>query len=1371
VLHVSSSSSNAMMSNGGSGNGGGSNAVGGGCKTTEELRREASAGNWTLAGDVDLRKHLECLADTVESTAKQLEESITDLESKLLATQTAIGNAHNRFSLLSHCQFVESRVYEDDDDDDEDGEEAEDGEGRKDKAAGHEAAAAATPPNPELDFVQNATVALQNSLAFVNRAFHQVKFDESDSEEEDFLVKCMEPVYESKNFYHLRNLPHVIGSTSFMSDDVIGLDHLKEGRSRSRNQFNKEDNEDGDENEDHESFSEDESEEEEDDEDEDKLEQSTKNQKAGNADKDPTSRLIQDESDFSISEEEEGLGDFKGRRRSRQESSDKTATSQIQPRQSLSPPHTPSKRRTLIGAAGTKPPLQRRGSKTSVGTTASVRSKKSIASSKRSTLFDDSSDNSESSDNLFKSADSKKVTTAVKSKHTISDNKEDKMQSNPGGDFLNELAQKLGNGGGKIGGGGKVPASAVASSATSSAYISREPKSESGDILDPLTPTTKVNSTEEEVKAKSVFQFDGKKNKEGEDKKDQTTKVFASNKKSIFDDSDDDDELFATTTTTSNKKPAKTKEQDIKVAVNKKVAVVTKQVEKPKKKPSLFSTTSSDEDDSMEDLFASVGAKKKPEVIGDGDATKNAQKTDENKSSTVQQSSDKKRGLFDSTTSGEEDKDMSSVKTSTKKKPIGGVAMFGPATASHVSPKSPPLVAKQTSETKPDDAKSTLLPPASVDSQQTLSNSEFRASVNKADSEMAKTDDNVNSAGNEKSATDDAKKSEMANAETAEATRTKIQEKLKQIDVKKPLGGISMFGGFDPAKVGPKKSSPVEIVAPEKSDSGPEVVDTKPDGDGAFHQKQDKKLDEVEASVSRRQDFSVQSKKSSESKKTADDGPTDKSADSSQLHKEDLFVDEKPKKDVAVKRPGLFDSLSDDDDDDQLFNPSSKPSAAVTNAKPVDLVDDGKVKAVVKKPVDLVDFKNDDGKEKALTGKSTSLPLQSEDQKERLNKTQSSKGDSSNLSAESDVPDGNVGSAARPKAVMSSPSGKLDFKSMLNGMLSRGPSPVVSPVGSPPVKTMGSATDRATDEKSGDESKKKRYHSQSHAVARNYYSTEEESPIDFVEGAMPSVNTKALDVSVTRSKPKIRAPRRPPSRNHRLSRISSGNPEDEKPDGGPLFSGSPQKPDILGSSSSKLREFVRSPKPDQMPPIDKTVQLASVEKTGAKSRKSPEPGVKSRSPSPKHRAELRPDSPSPMKLMREQMAESEEKPVGSQEKEPSLFENPGKKSDLFPESDTEGEKAKRDEIPSETDVMAVPSSSGGGAAAAAAVASSYASTSSEDLFAAPPPMPDKIDSIAKRGAAPAGMTDLFADTDSDDLFGGGGGKSNYTINSSSDDLF
>ena len=46
--------------------------------------------------------------------------------------------------------------------------------------------------------------------------FCHFQFDNSDSEEDEDVLNNLEPIYESRNVYHLRRLPHVVGTAKFM---------------------------------------------------------------------------------------------------------------------------------------------------------------------------------------------------------------------------------------------------------------------------------------------------------------------------------------------------------------------------------------------------------------------------------------------------------------------------------------------------------------------------------------------------------------------------------------------------------------------------------------------------------------------------------------------------------------------------------------------------------------------------------------------------------------------------------------------------------------------------------------------------------------------------------------------------------------------------------------------------------------------------------------------------------------------------------------------------------------------------------------------------------------------------------------------------
>ena len=42
------------------------------------------------------------------------------------------------------------------------------------------------------------------------------QLEQSDSEDDEEVVSALEPIYESRNVYHSRKLPHVIGTQSFL---------------------------------------------------------------------------------------------------------------------------------------------------------------------------------------------------------------------------------------------------------------------------------------------------------------------------------------------------------------------------------------------------------------------------------------------------------------------------------------------------------------------------------------------------------------------------------------------------------------------------------------------------------------------------------------------------------------------------------------------------------------------------------------------------------------------------------------------------------------------------------------------------------------------------------------------------------------------------------------------------------------------------------------------------------------------------------------------------------------------------------------------------------------------------------------------------
>ena len=66
---------------------------------------------------------------------------------------------------------------------------------------------------------------------------YDFQFENSDSEEDEEVLNDLEPIYESRNVYHLRRLPHVVGTPKFMVSIVAGCGFNLRFRSRHYSNF------------------------------------------------------------------------------------------------------------------------------------------------------------------------------------------------------------------------------------------------------------------------------------------------------------------------------------------------------------------------------------------------------------------------------------------------------------------------------------------------------------------------------------------------------------------------------------------------------------------------------------------------------------------------------------------------------------------------------------------------------------------------------------------------------------------------------------------------------------------------------------------------------------------------------------------------------------------------------------------------------------------------------------------------------------------------------------------------------------------------------------------------------------------------------
>jgi len=162
-----------------------------------------SAGTWSLAEDAALLAAMQELSFTISSQSKQLLDKMDQLAISTASAQTRLQTTTNNFMLLSNIKFIEARVYEDSEVETQ----TADGKGVQEETFNEETA---------------TTQALRHGLDVIQTAFEKVEINDSDSDsdvDEEKIISVLQP----KNPYHVRSLPAVIGTPSWVDDDKIGL--------------------------------------------------------------------------------------------------------------------------------------------------------------------------------------------------------------------------------------------------------------------------------------------------------------------------------------------------------------------------------------------------------------------------------------------------------------------------------------------------------------------------------------------------------------------------------------------------------------------------------------------------------------------------------------------------------------------------------------------------------------------------------------------------------------------------------------------------------------------------------------------------------------------------------------------------------------------------------------------------------------------------------------------------------------------------------------------------------------------------------------------------------------------------------------------
>ncbi|XP_048730198.2 WASH complex subunit 2-like isoform X4 [Ostrea edulis] len=179
--------------------------------TVEEMRKDAN--NWSLSGDAGLLLYLKDFSQKMISRVHEIEKEVDGLMHDSKMTGVRANNVFNDFIMLANTQFVENRVYDEDVSQDDTAKAGEEND-EKEK----------TREQRESELIPKVKEALELGINVIDQAFEQLDSHvaDSDSEEEETGYRA-DPLLEAKDPYFSRLLPLLIGTPRFMEDDSVGL--------------------------------------------------------------------------------------------------------------------------------------------------------------------------------------------------------------------------------------------------------------------------------------------------------------------------------------------------------------------------------------------------------------------------------------------------------------------------------------------------------------------------------------------------------------------------------------------------------------------------------------------------------------------------------------------------------------------------------------------------------------------------------------------------------------------------------------------------------------------------------------------------------------------------------------------------------------------------------------------------------------------------------------------------------------------------------------------------------------------------------------------------------------------------------------------
>ena len=198
-------------------------------KSLQDVLSTEKTNDWCLLYDNELQQYLKDFSSRFFSKTKTLQDSLDGLCSVTSGAEVRLNNALNQFLMLSNTQFIENRVY-DEDDQDLESPVATAGD-TTDEDPQVEEATSETTPNPRsssssaIAVVDKYRNALDMGLQAM-KLFAMLDDDESMDEKDD-PAKATE-FEQALDIYNERPLPFIIGTREFLEDDTLGLGAVPE---------------------------------------------------------------------------------------------------------------------------------------------------------------------------------------------------------------------------------------------------------------------------------------------------------------------------------------------------------------------------------------------------------------------------------------------------------------------------------------------------------------------------------------------------------------------------------------------------------------------------------------------------------------------------------------------------------------------------------------------------------------------------------------------------------------------------------------------------------------------------------------------------------------------------------------------------------------------------------------------------------------------------------------------------------------------------------------------------------------------------------------------------------------------------------------